>query len=103
MTNLTVPARSRSRIAAFPASPRRVASPRGVVRRESGSLVMTLIPRDNGPTFSGRAGTGHCSDHEDHDARPVRCNGWLSTARAAGGQPLQRDDPTTHDLFPTPQ
>ncbi len=28
---------------------------------------------DNGPTFSGRAGTDHASNHEDRDARPVRC------------------------------
>jgi hypothetical protein len=36
--------------------------------------------RDNGPTFSGRAGARQHSKYEDRDAGPVRCNGWLSRA-----------------------
>src|SRR5918993_650415 len=42
-----------------------------------------------GPTFSGRAGAGHLSNHEDRDARPVRCSGWLSRLSVAVAlQPL---------------
>jgi hypothetical protein len=32
----------------------------------------------NGPTFSGRAGTEPPLKYKDRNARPVRCNGWLS-------------------------
>ena len=32
----------------------------------------------NRSTFSGRAGDDHFANHEDRDARPVRCNGRLS-------------------------
>src|SRR5207248_1473491 len=36
------------------------------------------LVRPNGPTFSGRAGDEPPSNQENRDARPVRCNGWLS-------------------------
>src|SRR4051812_13900252 len=57
--------------------------PRPQPRRQSGWKVKSPR-RNNGPTFSGRAGTGRDPNDEDRDARPVRCNGWLSrTARCA--------------------
>src|SRR5918998_5432112 len=57
-------------------------------------LISLSIDLANGPTFSGRAGTDHHSNHEDRDARPVRCNGWLCPPhRRTNRGPAEDDGP----------
>ena len=58
-----------------------------------------LLKRDNGPTFSGRAGTEPRGNHTDRFARPVRCDSTqLAEVSAWSSRFGAAEDLAKHDV-----